>query len=119
MFYYNGLPGKTTVSCGVDHVKALRTLDVQALTDPFVVVGGKRWEWKGSLGAGQYVFIWPGEPIARYGLPLEAPERSSENAASMVLPPGEYPVRFGCRGALAQPTRVRITLQPPERHEIP
>ena len=119
MFYYNGLPGKTTVSCGVDDVKALRTLDVQALTDPFVVVGGKRWEWKGSLGAGQYVFIWPGEPIARYGLPLEAPERSSENAASMVLPPGEYPVQFGCRGALAQPTRVRVTLQPPERHEIP
>ncbi len=119
MFYYNGLPGKTTVSCGIDDVKALRALDEQALTDPYMEIGGQRWEWKGSLGAGQYVFFWPGEPVTRYGLPLKQPERLSQQAASVVLPPGEHPARFGCRGTLALPVRVRITLQPPERHEIP
>jgi hypothetical protein len=119
MFYYNSLPGKIAVSCGIDDVKALRTLDAQALTDPHIEIGGKRWELKGSLGTGQYVSFWPDEPITRYGLPLKQPEKSSEKAASVVLPPGDHPVRFGCRGTLALPVRVRITLQPPERHRIP
>jgi hypothetical protein len=118
MFYYNGLPGKATVSCGIDDVKALRTLDKQVLTDPFVEIGGKRWEWKGSLGTGQYVFFWPDEPITRFGLPLQQPEKLSENAAPVVLAPGEHSARFGCRGGLALPIRVRTTSQPSERHEI-
>jgi hypothetical protein len=119
MFYYNGLPGKTTVSCGIDDVKALRALDEQALTDPWVEISGQRWEFSGRLTAGQYVFFWPGEPITRYGLPLKQPEILRQQAASVVLPPGEYPVRLGCRGALALPARARVTLQPPERHAIP
>jgi hypothetical protein len=119
MFYYNGLPGKTTVACGVDDVKALRVLDAQALTDPYVELGGKRWEWKGTLMAGQYLFFWPGEPVTRYGLPLKQPEVSAENAAPVSLPAGEYTARIGCRGTLALPVRVRVTHQPPERYEIP
>jgi hypothetical protein len=119
MFYYNGLPGKTSIACGIDDVKALRTLDEQVLTDPYVEIGGKRWEWKGRLGTGQYVFFWPDEPITRYGLPLEQPEKTREKAASVVLTPGEYPIRFGCRGTPALPVRVRVTFQTPERHEIP
>ena len=119
MFYYNGLPGKTVVSCGIDDVKALRALDEQALVDPWVEVNGQRWEFSGRLTAGQYVFFWPGEPITRYGLPLKQPEILRQQAASGVLSPGEYPVRLGCRGTLALPVRARVTLQPPERHAIP
>jgi hypothetical protein len=117
--YYNSLPGKKKVSCGIDDVKALRSLDEQALRDPFVEIAGKRWEWKGELRSGQYVFFWPDEPVTRYGLPLKQPERSPDKAASVVLSPGEHQARFGCRGTPALPVRVRVTLQPPERHEIP
>jgi hypothetical protein len=53
------------------------------------------------------------------GLPLKQPERMSEKAASVILPVGEHAARFGCRDATQLPVRVRITLQPPERHEMP
>ena len=88
------------------------------LVDPFVEIGGRRWEWKGELRAGQYVLFWPGEPVTRYGLPLKQAERLPENAASVILPVGEHTVRFGCRNASQMPVRARITLQPSERHEV-
>ena len=100
------------------HAQTGPGLDNQTLVDPFVEVGGKRWEWKGELRAGQYVFFWPGEPVTRYGLPLKQPERLPENAASVTLPVGEHTVRFGCRGSSQMPVRVRVTLQPPERHAV-
>jgi hypothetical protein len=101
------------------HAHAGSGLDDQTIVDPFVEVGGKRWEWKGELRTGQYVFFWPDQPITRYGLPLRQPQRLPKNAASVMLPAGEHTVRFGCRNASPIPVRVRITLQPPERHAIP
>ncbi len=91
----------------------------KTLVDPFVEIDGQRWQWKGELRAGQYVFFWPDEPIARYGLPLKQPERLTTNAAAGKLPVGEHTVRFGCQGTAQTPVRVRVTLQPPERHAIP
>ena len=63
MFYYNGLPGKTTVACGIDDVKALRSLDTPV--DRRSVRGDRRQAlaWKGTLNDGQYLFFWPGEPV--------------------------------------------------------
>jgi len=116
--YYNGLPGKTTVSCGVDGVKALNSLDEQTLTDPWIEIDGKRLTWSGTLAAGQYLVWWPGEPVGRFGPPLKSPERSAKAAEPAVLQPGEHTVRFGCEGGLAVPARVRLTLQPPERHAV-
>jgi hypothetical protein len=101
------------------HAQAAPGLDNETLVDPFIEVGGRRWQWKGELRTGQYVFFWPGEPVTRYGLPLKQPERLPENAPSVTLPVGEHAVRFGCRNASPTPVRVRITLQPPERHAIP
>lgn len=117
--YYNGLPAKTTVSCAIDDVKALRALDVQAIQDPYIEIDGKRLAWKGTLAEGQYAFLWPDEPPCRYGLPLSAPEVSTEKFPATVLPVGQHSVIFGCSGNLFSPVRVRLTLQPPERHEIP
>jgi hypothetical protein len=117
--YYNGLPGKTSVSCAIDDVKALRTLDTQAIQDPYVEIDGKRYGWKGTLTEGQYVFLWSDEPICRYGLPLQLPEISGEKFPSVVLPPGDYSVTFGCSGNLYSPVRVRLTFQPPERYPLP
>jgi hypothetical protein len=119
LFYYNGLPAKTEVSCAIDDVKALRGLDRQSVVDPWVEIGGKRIAWKGALGEGQYVVVWPGEAPARYGRPLKEPERSTEPAEGFALPAGTHAARFGCTGDLTAPVRVRLTLQPPERHLIP
>ena len=119
VFYYNGLPGETTVSCGIDDVKALRRVDQQAIVDPYVELGGKRLGPKGSLTEGQYLVLWPGEPVRRYGLPLEQPEMSAEKSASVALPAGRYTAKFGYSGTLGMPVRVRVTFQPPERYEVP
>jgi hypothetical protein len=118
-FYYNGLPGKTTVVCSIDDVKALPALDELSLIDPYVQVGGQRWTWRGTLSPGQFVFFWPGEPVVRYGLPLREPERLGEAAPEGKLPTGTHVVRFGCRGPAGLPSRVRITFQLPERHAVP
>ena len=90
----------------------------QTVLDPFVEVDGHRWQWKGELRPGQHAIFWPGEPVARYGISQKQPERSAEKAAAVILPVGEHAVRFGCRGGLPVPVRVRVTLQPPERHEV-
>lgn len=117
-FYYNGLPAKTAVSCGIDDVKALRGLDRQSLQDPWVEVAGQRLAWKGTLTEGQYLVLWPGEPPEIYG-PERPKEMPKEPFVSTPLPAGQHAVRFGCAGSLSMPVRVRLTLQPPERHEIP
>lgn len=117
--YYNGLPGKTSVACGIDDVKALRRLDERQLVDPWVEIDGKRFAWQGQLEEGQYLIFWPGEPTKRYGMPLVEPETVAAPAEDLVLPAGEHTIRFGCQGGPALPVRVRATLQPPEQHRIP
>ena len=117
--YYNGLPGRTTVACGIDGIKALRSLDEQQVIDPVVEVGGHRWAYDGALQAGQYLVVWPGEPIRRYGLPLTEPESSAAPAGSFLLPDGKHLVRFGAREPWTMPVRVRVTLQPEEQYEVP
>jgi hypothetical protein len=118
-FYYNGLPARTAVACVIDDVKALRAVDTRVLTDPWIEVDGKRFAWTGSLSEGQYVVLRPGEPSRRYGLPLTEPEAGSETTETLALSEGTYPVQFGCAGALLGPIRVRLTLDLPERYEIP
>jgi hypothetical protein len=100
------------------HAQTGPGLEGRTVRDPFVEVDGNRWQWKGELHAGQYVLFWPDERVTRYGLPLKQPERLSERAASTILPVGEHEVQFGCRGAQQVPMRVRVTLQPSERHEV-
>jgi hypothetical protein len=88
------------------HAQAGQGPNAQPILDPYVELAGKRWEWKGALGAGQHVVFWPDEPTVRYGLPLKQPEQSPENGASVVLSAGDYPVRFGCRSTLVMPVSV-------------
>jgi hypothetical protein len=93
-------------------------LEGKTVVDPFVEIDGHPWQWKGELRVGQSVLFWPDEPVARYGLPLKGPERLTEKATSLILPVGDHTVQFGCRGVRQLPVRVRVTLQPSERHEI-
>jgi hypothetical protein len=115
--YYNSLPGRATVVCGIDDVKALRSLDTAAIANPWIEIGGRRLSWHGELTAGQYLIRWPGEPVLRYGLPLKEPERA-EVAEEFTLPAGVHAIKFGAGAALNLPVRVRLTQQPPERHAL-
>lgn len=118
-FYYNGLPAQTSVSCAIDDIKALPVLDPRTLANPWVEIDGRRIECPGTLSEGQYVILWPGEPLRQYGLPLEGPALSDAPVETFELPEGEHAVAFGCAGPLMAPVRARITLQPPESHAMP
>ncbi|MBN2309560.1 MAG: hypothetical protein JXR94_11345 [Candidatus Hydrogenedentes bacterium] len=118
-FYYNGLPAKTTVSCAIDDVKALPQADVSRLVEPWVEVDGHRIAWDGTLTAGEYVFLWPGEPWKRYGPDRREPETGTGVTPTYALSQGPHTVRFGSTGAPMTAPRVRLTLQPAERHALP
>jgi len=111
--YYNGLPGKTTVACGLDDIRALPAVDPQQLVDPVVEVAGREFGWKGTLTAGQYLVFWPGEAVRRYGPGLEI-ERLPQTSPDASLPPGRHTATFRAAGATTLAVRTRVILQPAE-----
>lgn len=117
-FFYNELPGATTVSCAIDGLKALRSLDQPSIKDPWVEIGGRRLAWKGTLSAGEYLVAWPGEPVLRHTPAKGEPERVAKQAETLTLPDGNYAVKFGSDEGSSVTMRVRVTLQPPERYEL-
>ncbi len=116
LLYYNGLPAKASVSCGIVGIKALRGADSRAIVDPYVEVNGKRFAWKGPLTEGSTCFS--GRRAVRVWAALKA-LLSAGTCENVSLPAGQYTAKFGCTGAPMMPVRVRVTLQPPERHRIP
>jgi hypothetical protein len=117
--YYNALPANTSVACAIDDVKALPEIDERTLANPWIEIDGQRIACPGVLRDGQYVFLWPGEPLRHYGLPLTEPQTGDSPVETFALAEGEYTASFGCEDLLIAPIRVRITLQPPERHIMP
>ncbi|MGC8638800.1 MAG: hypothetical protein ACP5XB_02845, partial [Isosphaeraceae bacterium] len=89
------------------------------LDDPWVEVGGRRFEWRGSVQPGQYLVFSAAGPATLYGPPLKEPKTLSGKAAQTPLPVGQWPVRFGCGDSTRPAVRARIELEPPEVHEIP
>lgn len=117
MFYYNGLPAKATVSCGIDDVKALAKIDMRTLTDPWVKVGDHRFRWKGPLGDGEYVTLLPAEPARRHAPQLAEPQ-TGDVVEPRSLDAGEHRVSLGAAGGIPGRLRVRVILQPDERYPI-
>jgi hypothetical protein len=117
LLYYNGLRGGRTTTCGIDDIRALPAIDKLELTDPWVEVHGRRFAWRGTLGAGQYLEFWPGEAAQRHAPGLAEPENAQEVQVS-TIEPGDHDVKIGAAGGIALPLRARITVQPPERHDI-
>ncbi|MCH5374277.1 MAG: hypothetical protein JJ992_09885, partial [Planctomycetes bacterium] len=115
MFYYNGLPGQTSVACGIDDVKALRTLDVATVQDPTLEIGGQRLTWEGTVLQGQYLIVWPGEATVLYG-PTAGEQTVGPIAGTCTLRPGGYAAKFSASRMTGPPPRVRLTIQPPERY---
>ena len=119
LLYYNGLPGNSTIACGVDDVKALRGLDTRTIVNPTLELEGTTYAWQGRVLEGQYLTIWPGEPARLNGSPL-----TSGESGPVMMPgpdvstgPGEATIRTEASGPWS--ARVRVLLQLPERHPIP
>ena len=101
------------------HAKAEAKPGQPGVTDPWIEVGGRRLEWRGTLTPGQYLVFWPEGTVTRYGPPLSDAETAPTKAEPATLNVGEHSLRFGVRGGAGCPLRVRVMIQPPERHEIP
>lgn len=84
-----------------------------SVTRPTVTLGGQRWSWSGTLTNNQFLFWWPGEPIAIYG-PGHRPPNRGEPAPMISLPPGQYQAAF-TPARWTGTIRLRFTFQPPER----
>ena len=112
IFYYNGLPAKSTVSCGIDGVKALPALDEPVLDRPALEVDGQKVAWPVTLTGAQWLFAWPGEPTR-----VCAPGKETTLPAppEMLLQPGRHTLRLTCGGPSPAATEVRVMLLPPER----
>jgi hypothetical protein len=117
LLYYNGLPGQRTITCGIDGIRALPAIDKRELTDPWVEVQGRRFAWQGTLGEGQYLEFWPGEATRRHAPGMAEPKVGQEVPVS-TIEPGDHGVKVGATGGIALPLRVRVTVQPPERHDV-
>jgi len=116
--YYNGLPANTVITCAIDGIKAIPTIDQLTITNPYVQIGSKRIEWKGKLKQGEYVVIWPEEAILHYQQDNTQPVMTSDIAPLLSLPRGKQTVRFGSQGELETALRIRITQQPAERYKM-
>lgn len=119
LIYFNGLPGQTTIACGLDGVKALPRLDEATLSNPWIQIGDSRLQLRETMRANQYLFGWPGEPIRSYG-PTAADASTRDGVLQTIeLPAGSHAVSFGHDGGSVASLRVRTTLQTEERHVIP
>jgi len=85
--------------------------------------GGERADRTGC--SHEFVQVTPGkvgEHAARFAATCYGPEQSPSRSSvvpAVTLPSGEYSATFGSREPLKAPVRVRITLQSPERMELP
>lgn len=84
-----------------------------SVAEPRLDLGGARWTWSGTLTNNQFLFFWPGEPVACYG-PGYRPPKRGDPAPAPTLPPGQYEAVFA-PGTWTGPVRIRFTFQPPER----
>lgn len=117
IFYYNGLPAKSTVVCGIDDVKALPDLDAPRLQNPALEVDGQPLAWQVTMSGGQSLIYWPGEPtrIREAGPPKGTVLTSP---SEVTLAPGRHTFRFQCTEPLVSSVAVRLMLLPPERLEV-
>ncbi|NUP98547.1 MAG: hypothetical protein HUU35_01695 [Armatimonadetes bacterium] len=112
VFYYNSLPAKATISCGLDGIKALPALDEPVLVNPTLEIDGQKVTWPLTLRGANRVFWWPGEPTL-----ITGPGRESrlESPAGPLLQPGRHTAKFTSAGPAATSVAVKLLLLPPEK----
>ncbi|MBX7258243.1 MAG: hypothetical protein K1Y02_17910 [Candidatus Hydrogenedentes bacterium] len=117
-FYYNGLPANTGVTCAIDDVKALRAVDTQSLSNPWIEIDGARIPYAGTLTAGQYAFLYPGDAWLRYGPAFVEAEIIGDSLPALEISEGDHTIRVGAESQTTA-SMTRVVLDLPERYEIP
>ncbi len=117
LFYYNGLPGRTTVTCLIDDIKALPRLDEADIRNPELAANGTAAAFACTLRPGERLVWFPGEG------PFVVPTDQSERRT---LPqPADIPVGEAARATLrlgagsTGQAAFRWVLDLPEEHALP
>ncbi len=117
MFYYNGLPARTTLTCWVDDVKALAELDVGEVVEPELQIGQQRIAFPVTLREGERLIYFPGEP------PEIIPAQQGERRRLAQVPVAELSetqtVTLSAREPLTALAKVRLVQDCPEDLPLP
>lgn len=101
MFYYNGLPANTTVTCRIGGVRALPSLDTARLVRPSLTVGGRTVTFDTTLAAGERLVWFAGEPPT-----VRGPQQARRTLPAVdSLPAGAATLRF------AEPPNAALKLR--------
>ncbi len=112
IFYYNSLPAKSTVTCGIAGIRALPALDEPVLANPRLSVNGTTITWPATLNGAAWLFAWPGEPAR---VCTATSDRTLDPPPVVTLPPGTHRFRFAADSGAAMPAvGVKLMLLPPE-----
>ena len=70
-----------TARLAIDDVKALRAVDEPVLSDPYVKIAGRRWQWKGSLRPGDYPAVFGSAQLQAMSVRVRATYQPPEKYA--------------------------------------
>lgn len=118
IFYFNGLPARTTVTVWIDDVKALAEVDAAVVERPRVVAGAHVLQFPVTLHEGERLVYFPGEsaevvPAGQQG------ERRRVKAAGEIELSEPLDVTFSCQGPLRAKAQVRLVQDLPEELPLP
>jgi hypothetical protein len=117
LFYYNGLPGRMTVTCLIDDVKALARLDEAAIEAPELRLGERVVMFPAAIRAGERLVYFPGD--APYVIPSAEGERRALPAiADLALETAQDAVLRLGPGAIGRAS-FRWVLDCPEELALP
>lgn len=116
LFYYNNLPGRTTVTCLIDDIKALARLDEAAIDNPELRLGERTAAFPGPIRAGERLVYFPGEApyvvprdqSARRLLPVVADLTLGGKQTLTVRLPASAIGRASCRWVLDLPEELAL-----------
>jgi len=104
MFYYNGLPAGTTVTCRIAGVKALPRLDEPQLVKPSLTVGGRTVTFDTTLTPGERLVWFAGEAPEVVG-PQQQPRRRLPAVDTVAVAAGQATLGF------AEPANAGLKLR--------
>ncbi len=108
IFYYNGMPAKSTCTVFVDDVKALAAVDECPLVNPACEINGSRLAFPVSLQPGERI-VYRGPSDCRVlGGQQALPQTLTPQGAAPALHPGKNVLQFICEdGELPREALVR------------
>lgn len=91
------------------------------LRNPQLKIGDHTLKFDGIIQPGQYLFLWPGEPVVVYGPTSADLTTGTVQTPRLNLPPGDYTASFTAESNAPNPPhfRARAIFTTPERYVVP